>query len=113
MTIRNSEAAFAPDCVLVTTRTRLERALHRTLLDRYGSTLTLRGAVAASARELRAQGLNDGATLDVLGALVEDAGRASRADRLDLLSGKPRWIPIRLRVLDWAQRELSRPIAAN
>lgn len=89
------------------TRARLDRSLARALGARSGWATALDGAVCEAARELRSEGLDDQAALDVLGALVEDAGRACGADRPSLLSGEPRWLPVRTQVIESARRELS------
>lgn len=102
---------FTNDCPLVGTRERLARALRRSLRNGYGAGTVLREAVSDSARELRAQGMNDPQVLGLLGALVEDAGRTCGADRLNLMSGQPRWMPVRTRVLGWAQLALDPPVA--
>src|SRR5437868_4504582 len=84
----------------MSTRGRLERALVNALQGhRHGSAIPLQQAVVDATNELRTEGLNDGAVLSVLGLLVEDAGRACGADRPSLMSGEPRWLPVRTRVL--------------
>lgn len=90
----------------VSTGRRLERALVRALVGRQVSIEPLRGPVGDATRELRAAGLGDQAVLDVLGALVEDTGRACGADRLSLISGEMRWMPVRARVLGLASAAL-------
>ena len=109
----SADRTFASDCPLVNSRERLGRALGRSLRQRYGAGNALREAVSASARELRSQGLNEAQTLSVLAGLVEDAGRTHGADRLDLVSGQPRWMPIRTRVLEWARLALQLPVGAE
>jgi hypothetical protein len=89
------------------TQTSLERAVGKALLGRKTAIFTLRRAVYRATRELRVYGLTDGAILAVLGGLVEDAGRAGRADRTSLLSGEPAWMPVRTTVLEFAQHELA------
>jgi hypothetical protein len=89
------------------TQSRLERSLIRALLSRGGATLPLRAAVRSAAGELRAEGLSDRAVLDTLGALVEETGRGCGVDTMSLLSGEPRWMPIRTLVLEAAHSELA------
>jgi hypothetical protein len=92
------------------TRTRLERAIGRVLSGGRTSVCTMRSAVASATRELLAEGLNSFATLAVLGAVVENAGRSSSADRSSLISGQPMWMPVRTRVLASAESELASQI---
>jgi hypothetical protein len=89
------------------TQSRLERSLIRALLSRGGATLPLRAAVRAATGELRAEGLSDTAVLDTLGSLVEETGRGCGVDTMSLLSGEPRWMPVRTMVLEAAQNELA------
>lgn len=86
----------------VSTGRRLERVFIRALVGRQVSVESLRGPVGDATRELRAAGLADQAVLDVLGELVEDTGRACGADRLSLISGEMRWMPLRAKVLGLA-----------
>jgi len=95
----------------IKTQTCLERAVGQALYGRKGARVTLRSAVSSATRELRAQGLDGAATLEVLAALVENAGRSCGADRASLLSGEPMWMAVRTRVLDSAQLELAEAIA--
>jgi hypothetical protein len=89
------------------TRTCLERAVGRALYGHKGSTMPLRSAVYTATRELRAEGLDAAATLAVLGAVVENAGRACGADRSSLMSGHPVWVPLQQRVLALVRLELA------
>ena len=61
----------------------------------------------AATGELSAEGLSDTAVLDTLGALVEETGRGCGVDTMSLLSGEPRWMPVRTQVLETAQSELA------
>jgi hypothetical protein len=90
------------------TRLCLERGLGRALLGHPGDGMALRRAVHRATRELLVQGLDAEAVLTVLAAVVEDAGRACRADRTSLLSGTPTWMPLQQRVLQVARGELAR-----
>lgn len=105
---RDLDLIIGERCPLIRTREQLSRALERALRQYYGAGTALRNAVAASTRELRAQGLSDLDALSVLASLVEGLGQTSGGNRLDLVSGKPRWMLTRARVLDWASRELQR-----
>src|SRR5437867_12754270 len=93
------------------TRMCLERSVGRALFGHKCSTVPLRRAVYNATRELRVQGLDVAATLAVLGAIVEDAGRACGADRASLLSGEPLWMPVRIRVLESAHFALENRLA--
>ena len=93
------------------TRMCLERAVGRALFGHKGGTMPLRSAVYGATRELRAEGLDADATLVVLGAVVEAAGRACRADRSSLLTGEPLWMAVRALVLDSARHELAGSVA--
>jgi hypothetical protein len=88
------------------TRRRLERAIGGVLIGGRTSAFTMRNAVGSATRELLAEGLDPVATLAVLSALVEAAGRAGTADRTSLISGQPTWVPVRSRVLASAETEL-------
>ena len=88
----------------LSTRGRLERSFVVALQDRWRSSpIPLRKAVRDATHELQAAGLGDQAVLDVLGTFVEEAGRAVGADRLSLISGEPRWVPVRAQVLALAR----------
>jgi hypothetical protein len=89
------------------TQSRLERSLIRALLSRGGATLPLQAAVRAATGELRAEGLTESAVLETLGALVEETGRGCGVDTMSLLSGEPRWMPVRTQVLKAATNELA------
>ena len=89
------------------TQSRLERSLIRALLSRGGATLPLREAVRAATGELSAEGLTDAAVLEALASLVEETGRGCGVDTMSLLSGEPRWMPVRTQVLETAQSELA------
>ena len=89
------------------TQSRLERSLIRALLSRGGATLPLRAAVRAAAGELRAEGLSETAVLDTLGALVEETSRGCGVDTMSLITGEPRWLPVRAEVLAAAETELA------
>ena len=89
------------------TQSRLERSLLRALLSRGGATLPLRAAVKEATGELSAEGLTDAAVLDALASLVEETGRGCGVDTMSLMSGEPRWMPIRNQVLETAQSELA------
>jgi hypothetical protein len=107
MARRPYQELFKDDgCFTASTRTCLERSLGRALHGRKSDPMRLRSAVNRATRELRVKGLDVAATLGVLGALVENAGRACGADRSSLLSGDPVWMLVRTRVLESAQREI-------
>jgi hypothetical protein len=89
------------------TRTRLEKSVGRALFGRKCDPSLLRSAVYRATRELRARGLDAAATLNVLAAMVENGGRACRADRASLLSGQPLWMAVRARVIESAEEELA------
>ena len=89
------------------TQSRLERSLLRALLSRGGATLPLRAAVREATSELSAEGLNEASVLEVLASLVEETGRGCGVDTMSLMSGQPRWMPIRTQVLETAQAELA------
>lgn len=93
------------------TRKCLERAVGQALFGRKGARVTLSSAVGNATRELRAQGLDPVATVAFLSAMVENAGRACRADRASLLSGEPLWMAVHARVLDAAHFELAEAVA--
>lgn len=108
MSMRQVDQIFSDSCPLVRTRDQLSRALDRAVHQSYGAGTALRNAVVASTRELRTQGMSDPEALSVLGTLAEDVGRTSGGNRLDLVSGRPRWMLTRERVLKWATLELGR-----
>ncbi len=89
------------------TQSRLERSLIRALLSRGGATLPLEAAVRAATGELKAEGLTEPAVLETLGSLVEETGRGCGVDTMSLLSGEPRWMPVRTQVLETARNELA------
>jgi hypothetical protein len=86
----NTTNRFSP-----ATRTRLERTVAAALKRRTGESAPLRRAVLLAVRELREEGLDLAATLSVLGAVVEDAGRACGADRPSLFTREPLWLSVR------------------
>jgi hypothetical protein len=89
------------------TQSRLERSLLRALLSRGGATLPLRDAIRAATAELSAEGLSDDAVLDTLSSLVEETSRGCGVDTMSLMSGEPRWMPVRNKVLETARGELA------
>jgi hypothetical protein len=98
----------------MSTQGRLMRALTHALRGRRGdSPASLRDSVADASLELRATGLDDDAILSVMGALVEDAGRACGADRPSLMSGELRWMPVRRRVLESVGDALAVPALSS
>jgi hypothetical protein len=95
------ELALRLDRFTVSTRASLSRALVRALQGhRRDSPSTLNDAVRAGCRELRVAGADDQAIMEFFAGLVEDTGRACGADRPSLMSGEPRWVPVRARVLE-------------
>jgi hypothetical protein len=89
------------------TQSQLERSLLRALLSRGGATLPLREAVRAATAELSAEGLSDQQVLDTLGSLVEETSRGCGVDTMSLMSGEPRWMPVRNKVLETARGTLA------
>jgi hypothetical protein len=89
------------------TQSRLERSLIRALLSRGGSTLPLRAAVREATGELCAEGLSEEAVVEALASLVEETGRGCGVDTMSLISGEPRWLPVRTDVVDTARSELA------
>jgi hypothetical protein len=114
-TTRNyPELARLTDRFTMSTRGRLARALVHALTGRrFGSPSLLHDAVGDASLELRSQGLDDRAVLAFFSVLVADTGRACGADRPSLLSGEPRWLPVRGRVLALAGAALSVPCAST
>jgi hypothetical protein len=94
------------------TRLRLSRWLVKALRRRkHDSGSSLDGAVVDACHELQAQGLLDQAILEFFSDLVEETGRACGADRPSLVSGEPRWMPIRAYVLEVATTALSNSLS--
>lgn len=107
---RLPELAGLTGALTKSTGGRLERALILTLRSRaHQSAARLNGAVGDASRELRAQGLSDHSVRAFFGHLVEEAGRACGADGHSLLSGQPRWMPVRTRVVALADAVLREP----
>ncbi len=95
------ELALRLDRFTASTRASLSRALVRALRGhRHDSPATLNEAVRAGCRELRVAGTDDEALIEFFAVLVEETGRACGADRPSLMSGEPRWVPVRARVLE-------------
>jgi len=95
------ELAARLDRFTVSTRASLSRALIRALRGhRRDSSATLNEAIRAGCRELRVAGTDDQAIMEFFAGFVEDTGRACGADRPSLMSGEPRWVPVRARVLE-------------
>jgi hypothetical protein len=101
MSSRRYQAMFANTTSRFTMSTRavLERTIVGALMNQKGQSLPLKRATVLAARELRLQGLDLAATLSLLGAIVEDAGRACGADRPSLFSREPLWSAARRVVL--------------
>lgn len=107
---RLPELAGLTGALTTSTGGRLERALILALRSRaHQSAARLNGAVGDASRELRAKGLNDHSVRAFFGHLVEEAGRACGADGHSLLSGQPRWMPVRTRVVALADAVLREP----
>jgi hypothetical protein len=103
MTTLRGYPELAPrlDRFTASTRAVLSRALVRVLRGhRHNSPATLDEAILTACRELRSAGKDDQAIIEFFGALVEETGRACGADRPSLMSGEPRWVPVRARVLE-------------
>lgn len=101
------ELARRLDHFTLSTRSRLSRSLVRALRGRRPDTrLPLNEAVDGACHELQVAGLDAEAIKAFLAALVEETGRACGADRPSLMSGEPRWMPVRSRVLDLADAAL-------
>ena len=83
-------------------RTRLDRAIGQALMSSARSAPALRRAVTAGAQQLRRSGYSTEAITTLFAALVEDAARARALDARSLVSGQPRWLDVRSRVLAWA-----------
>jgi hypothetical protein len=89
---------------------RLARALVRVLrTPGHSSATPLRNVIVDASNELRAAGLDNLAVLSFLGALVEEAARACGANGRSVLSGEPRWLSVRTRVLSLANAALLEP----
>jgi hypothetical protein len=87
---------------------RLARALvHVLRTPGHSSATPLRNVIVDASHELRAGGMDDQAVLTFLGTLVEEAARACGANGRSVLSGEPRWMPIRTRVLSLANAALA------
>jgi hypothetical protein len=106
------ELMSAPHRFTASLHARLQRAIVHALRGRSGFNISLRLAVSDACRELRAAGWTDQAALDALSVTVEDTGRACGADQPSLLSGEPRWLPTRAKVLAHAALVLAEPTEA-
>lgn len=95
--VSHVQTPFAPRM-----RTRLDRALAQALVTPARSAPTLRRAVTLGAQQLRSSGYSPDAITALFGALVEDAARARSLDARSIVSGQPRWLDVRSRVLAWA-----------
>jgi|SRR6185437_12810589 len=89
------------------TNGRLGRVLVDALRSRsHRSRQQFENAVGDATRELKSAGLADPAVLATLGDIVEDTGRECGADKPSLMTGEPRWMPVRIQVLETAGRAL-------
>ena len=105
------ELARRLDHFTLRTRSRLSRSLVRALRGRRpDARLPLDEAVDDACHELQVAGLDAPTIKAFLAALVEETGRACGADRPSLMSGEPRWMPVRARVLDLANAALDVPV---
>jgi len=89
------------------TQSRLERSLLRALLSRGGANIALREAIRSATAELSAEGLSDDAVLEILCSIVEETSRGCGVDTMSLMSGEPRWMPVRNTVVETARGELA------
>lgn len=92
------------------TRGRLERSVGRALFGYRGGLSSIRSAVRSATQELRVHGVADAEIVSILAEIVEDAGRACRADRSSLMSGEPTWMRLRATVVRTAQEALMPPL---
>lgn len=84
-------------------KTRLERAVTQAIMNPSRALPTLRRAVNAATRELRAMGYDDGQIRALFMRLVEDVARERALDATSIVSGRPRWQELSSKVIGWAE----------
>jgi len=83
------------------TKVRLVRAVARALTQPSRALPTLRGTILGAAAELRLCSFTNERIHAIFATVIEDVARAHAFDATSLLSGKPRWIELSLRVNEW------------
>lgn len=90
-------------------KTRLERAITHAILNPSRALPTLRRAIIAATRELRAYGYADTEIERLFAELVEDVARARSLDSRSIVSGQPRWLDLCSRLPGWIGDERALP----
>jgi hypothetical protein len=82
-------------------KTRLERAVTHAIVNPSRALPTLRRAIMAATRELRAVGYDDRQIHTIFTTLIEDVARDRAFDGWSVVSGQPRWMELCGRVVAW------------
>jgi hypothetical protein len=95
---------------------RLQRAIANGIANPTRTLPTLRRAVLVASAELRRQGYEDEQIVPLFARFVEDVVRTCALDARSVVSGQPRWIDVRDRVIEWAMVPVapgSKPVSLN
>ena len=84
-------------------KTRLERAVTHAILNPSRALPTLRRAIISATAELRVHEFTDDQIRAVFSRLVEDVARDRSLDTTSIISGQPRWMDLRAKVLTWTE----------
>jgi len=82
-------------------KTRLERAVTQAIVNPSRALPTLRRAVMAATRELRELDYDESQIHALFARLVEDVARDRSLDATSIVSGRPRWQELSIKVIAW------------
>ena len=102
MAVRRYAALDIPAPFNTRLKTRLERAVAQAIVTPSRAMPTLRRAVLVASGELRRHQFADDEIRDLFSRLIEDVVRARALDTRSIVSGQPRWMEVRDKVISWA-----------
>lgn len=102
MAVRRYAALDIPAPFNTRLKTRLERAVAQAIVTPSRAMPTLRRAVLVASGELRRHEFADDEIRELFARLIEDVVRARALDTRSIVSGQPRWVEVRDKVITWA-----------
>ena len=102
MAVRRYAALEIPAPFNTRLKTRLERAVAQAVVNPSRALPTLRRAVIVASDELRQHHYADEQIRSLFSQLVEDVVRSRALDTRSIVSGQPRWVDVRAKVITWA-----------
>jgi hypothetical protein len=102
MAVRRYAAFDIPAPFNTRLKTRLERAVAQAIVNPSRALPTLRRAVLVASDELRQHQFGDEEIRNLFSQLIEDVVRSRALDTRSIVSGQPRWMDVREKVITWA-----------